>query len=293
MNNAQQKDDSRTVVITGASSGIGRETALRYGRRHARLVLASRSEGALRRVADEAMDAGATDVVVHPTDISDAGQVQQLFDVAVDTFAHVHVAVQCAAITAFGRFEDVPPDVFEAVIGTNLLGSVNVARSALTQFHAQDAGQLVLVGSLLGVTAVPYQSAYVASKFAICGLVRALRQENRERPEVRVHGVYPGPVDTPVYRDAGTFSGQTPRVPPTADAPAVIAAAIVRAAERNHSSERQVGWFNLPAIAAYRLLPNVFDALIGPLVRRIMFTSESSEVSVGNTFSSLKHLESL
>lgn len=277
--------DTRVVVITGASSGIGRETALRYGARHARLVLAARSDGALREVAEECRRAGASDVIVAPTDISDADQVEEMFDLAVQRFGRIDVAAQCAAITAFGRFEDLPAEVFDAIIRTNLLGAANVARSALTRFQPRGAGQLVLVGSLLGVTAVPYQSAYVASKFAICGLVRALRQENRHLPGVRVHGIYPGPVDTPVYASAGNYlEQQTPRVPPTSDAPGTIAAAIVRAAEKSSSTERQVGWLNLPAIATYRLVPGVFDAVIGPLIRRVMFTAQSSADSTGNVF---------
>jgi NAD(P)-dependent dehydrogenase (short-subunit alcohol dehydrogenase family) len=277
--------DTRVVVITGASSGIGRETALRYSARHARLVLAARSDGSLRDVAEECRRAGAADVVISPTDIGDAAQVREMFDLAVGTFGRVDVAAQCAAITAFGRFEDLPPDVFDAVIATNLLGAANVARSAITHFQDRGTGHLVLVGSLLGVTAVPYQSAYVASKFAICGLVRALRQENRHLPGVRVHGVYPGPVDTPVYASAGNYlDQQTPRVPPTSDTPGAIAAAIVRAAEKTRSTERQVGWVNLPAIATYRLVPAVFDAVIGPIIRRVMFTAQSTATSTGNVF---------
>ncbi|BBX67062.1 SDR family NAD(P)-dependent oxidoreductase [Mycolicibacterium psychrotolerans] len=285
MTDIDSRNDARVVAITGASSGIGRETALRYSARRARLVLAARSEGALRDVADECRAAGADAVVVAPTDISDAAQVRDMFDLAIEMFGHVDVAAQCAAITAFGRFEDVPPEVFDAIIATNLLGAANVARTALQHFQERGAGQLVLVGSLLGVTAVPYQSAYVASKFAICGLVRALRQENRHLPGVRVHGIYPGPVDTPVYASAGNYlDQQTPRVPPTSESPGAIAAAIVRAAEKTRSTERQVGWVNLPAIATYRLVPAVFDAVIGPLIRRVMFTSESSADSAGNVF---------
>lgn len=272
----------QVVVVVGASSGIGEATALRFARRRARLVLASRSEDALQRVAARCRRAGATDVLVQATDIGKAPQVQRLFDTAVGEFGRVDVAAQCAAITAFGRFEDLPADVFEAVVRTNLLGAVNVARSALTHFQERGSGHLVLVGSLLGVTAVPFQSAYVVSKFAVSGLVRALRQENRRQPGVRIHGIYPGPVSTSVYGAAANYLGRTPRVAPTADSPETIAAAIVTATTRNRSSERQIGWSNRPAIAVYRLLPAVFDALITPLLRYISFTSTPTEVTSGN-----------
>ena len=264
----------RVVVITGASSGIGRETALRYARRRDRLVLASRTEGTLREVAEECFAAGARDVVVQPTDIGESDEVQRLFDLAVDAFGGVDVAVQCAAVTAFGRFEDLPADVFDAIVRTNLIGAANVARCALKHFQPRGDGHLVLVGSLLGEVAVPYQSAYVASKFALQGLIRVLRQENRSRPGVRVHGIHPGPVDTPVYGTSDNYLEQTPRVPPTADTPASIAKAIVRESDRTHSTERHIGWFTLPAIVAYRLLPRVFDALIIPLLQATAFTTD-------------------
>jgi short-subunit dehydrogenase len=262
---------SPTVVVVGASSGIGRETALAYARRHARLALASRSQDALERVAEECRAAGALEVVVHPTDIADAQQVQSLFDAAEAAFGHIDVATQCAAIAAFGRFEDLPVEVFDDIVRTNLLGAANVARSALRHFQARGAGHLVLVGSLLGVVAVPFQSAYVVSKFAINGLVRALRQEYRHVPGIRVHGVYPGPVDTPVYDTAGNYFDRKPKLPPAADGADVIARAILRATDRSRSSERQVGVVNRPMILAYRLIPRLFDAVISPVLRVVSF----------------------
>jgi short-subunit dehydrogenase len=284
MNKPETDTTSEVVVVTGASSGIGKETALRYASRHARLALAARSKGTLQPVADECRAAGAVDVVVQTTDISDAGQVQRLFDTAAARFGRIDIVVQCAAITAFGRFQDVPIDVFDEVVRTNLLGAANVARCALRHFQARKTGHLVLIGSLLGTTAAPYQSAYVASKFALNGLVRALRQENRHFPEVRVHGVYPGPVDTPVYGTASNYYGRAPRVPPTAVKPSTVVSAIVRATDRRRSSERQVGWMNRPAILAYTLLPAAYDAFIGPFLRAVAFTSDPTQSSDGNAF---------
>lgn len=275
---------ANVVVVTGASSGIGRETALRYARRRAHLVLASRSDDTLQPVADECRAAGAAGVLVHPTDIADAGQVQKLFDTAVARFGRVDIAVQCAAITAFGRFEDLPVDVFDGIVTTNILGSANVARCALTHFQRSGRGHLVLIGSLLGTAAAPYQAPYVVSKFALNGLVRLLRQENRHLAGIRIHGVYPGPVDTPVYATAANYLGRTPRVPPTAVAPSTIVDAIVRATDRRRSSERQVGWMNRPAIVAYHVIPAIYDALIGPFLRAVAFASGPTDSTTGNVF---------
>jgi short-subunit dehydrogenase len=276
----------KTVVVTGASSGIGRETALRYASRGARLTLGARSEDLLQAVAEECRAAGASDVLVHTTDIAESAQVERLFEATTARFGRIDVAVQCAAITSFGRFEDVPVEVFDAIVRTNLLGSANVARSALRHFKEHDAGHLVLIGSLLGSVAVPYQTAYVASKFGLNGLVRALRQEHRSSPGIRVHGIYPGPVDTPVYGTASNYYGRSPRIPPTAVAPSTVVAEVLRATDRKRSSERQVGWLNRPAIAAYRVLPSIFDGLVGPFLRVFAFGSEAAQSSNGNAFES-------
>ena len=279
-------DASRVVVVTGASSGIGRETALRYAERGSSVVVAARSEDTLSKVAEECRAAGAADVLAMPTDIAEADDVGRLFEEAIGRFGRVDVVVQCAAITAFGRFEDIPVAAFDGIVRTNLLGAVNVARCAMIHFQARGAGHLVLVGSLLGSAAAPFQSPYVVSKFGLQGLVRLLRQENRHLPEIRVHGVYPGPVDTPVYGTAANYIARTPRVPPTAVSPDTVVTAVVRATDRSRSSERQVGWFNRPAIIAYRALPTVFDAIIGRFLQAFAFTSETSDASEGNVFKS-------
>jgi short-subunit dehydrogenase len=247
-------------------------------------VLASRSEDSLRIVSEECQTAGAAEVIVQPTDIADADQVQRLFDTAMARFGRVDVAVQCAAITAFGRFEDIPIDVFDGIVRTNILGAANVARCAMVHFQRRGAGHLVLIGSLLGTTAAPYQSPYVVSKFALNGFVRLLRQENRHVPGIKVHGVYPGPVDTPVYGTAANYLGRTPRVPPTAVSSSTIVDAIVRATDRRRSTERQVGWMNRPAILAYHAIPSIYDALIGPFLRAVAFGSGTTESTTGNVF---------
>lgn len=273
-------------MVTGASSGIGRATALAFAAQDARLSLGSRSEDALQLVADECRRAGAAEVLIQATDIGDAEQVQALFDTTLARFGRVDVVAQCAAVTAFGRFEDMPIDVFDKVVRTNLIGAANVARSALTHFQYRGSGHLVLLGSLLGTAAMPYQMAYVVSKFGVHGMVRALRQENRHLPGVNVHGVYPGPVDTPMSSNAGNYFGRESRVPPTAVGPDKIAAAIVRATTRRHSTERHVGWVNRPMVLAYRLVPLIFDAIVGPMVRALTFTRRRTETNTGNVMKS-------
>ena len=207
-----------------------------------------------------------------------------MFDAATARFGSLDVVVQNAAVAAFGRFVDVPADVFDHVIRTNVLGAANVARCALHHFRRQGHGQLVVVGSLLGQAAVPYMGAYVLSKFAVTALVRTLRQETRELRGVVVHGIYPGAVDTAVYAMAANYFGRCARVLPVNASPDAVARAIVEATDSGRSSERQVGWTNYPVLLGYRVLPRLFDVLVSPLMQAGSFTREQLHATVGNVF---------
>lgn len=274
----------QTVLITGASSGIGREAALGYASRGCRLVLAARGTTNLEKVAGECLEAGATDALAHPTDISESDSVRDLFDAAEARFGDVDIVVQNAAVAAFGRFTEVPSEVFDTVIRINVIGAANVAREALRHFRDRDGGQLVIVGSVLGQAAVPYMGAYVMSKFAVTALIRMLRQETKELPGIVVHGVYPGAVDTPIYQLSANYFGRAARVLPFNDSPAKIARTVVAATDSGKPSERQATLSNWPMLAAYRLVPRVFDAMVGPLMRALSFTPEDFDASEGNAF---------
>lgn len=275
---------TQSALITGASSGIGEQVALGYATRGWRLVLAARGGQALERVADECRQAGAADVVVQPTDIGDREQVLALFEAAVTHCGGLDVVVQDAALAAFGRFVDLPADIFDQVICTNVLGAANVSRCALSHFRRRGRGQLVVVGSVLGQVAVPYMGAYVMSKFAITALIRTLRQEARELPGVVVHGIYPGAVDTAVYRVSANYFGRCAQVLPIKDPPSKVAHAVLAATDSGRPSERQVGLANYVMLAGYRLVPRLFDVLVSPLMRAGSFSRQQLTPTAGNAF---------
>ena len=220
------------VLVTGASSGIGRATAVQLARPGARLVLASRSAPALAAGRARLRPAGAPRCWwCRPTWPTPAA-VDALFATAVERFGRVDAVVHSAAVVAYGRFEDVPAEVFDRALDVNLLGTANVARTALRLFRDQGGGRLVLVGSLLGKIATPYMSSYVAGKWGVHGLVRTLQIEARQTPGVDISLVSPGSVDTPVYAQAGSYTGRVGRPPPPVDPPEKVARAVVRAIER-------------------------------------------------------------
>src|SRR5690606_13423650 len=122
------------VVITGASSGIGRATATRLARQGANLVLAARRGHELEAVAAECREHGAGCLVV-PTDVADEDAVQRLADRALGEFGRIDVWINDAAVSAFGPFEATPPEVYRRVIETNLFGCIHGTRAALRRFR--------------------------------------------------------------------------------------------------------------------------------------------------------------
>lgn len=269
------------VVITGAGTGIGEATALLYAQQGAGLVLAGRRASPLESVADRCRDAGARDVLVVPTDVTDAAACEALVDAAVDRLGSVDVCVHAAAVAAYGRVEDMPLEALDRVVETNLLGTVRLVRPVLGQMRRQERGSLVVLGSVLGQVAVPEMGAYVVSKWAVRGLVRVLTLETRDVPDVHVSSVAPGGVDTPIYARAGNWTGREPRPPWPVASPESVAQVVVRAAD-NPRRERLTGWASPLMVVGSALAPRVYDVLVGPLMRRIGFTGKPAADGPGD-----------
>ncbi len=228
-----RKIGDSAVIITGASSGIGRATARAFAGEGAAVVLAARREEALREVAAECEALGGR-VLAVPTDVTDERAVEELARRAVENFGRIDVWVNNAAVTLFGRFEEAPPEVYRQVIETNLFGYIHGARAALPYFKEQGSGVLINVSSVVAKAGQPYTSAYVTSKFAIRGLSECLRQElilGKAR-DIHVCTVMPASIDTPFFQHGANYTGRAPKaLNPVCDAEKV-AQTIVRCARR-------------------------------------------------------------
>ena len=159
-----------------------------------------------------------------------------------------------------------PAHVFEAVLRTNVLGVANLARSLLPVMRRQQAGSLVVVGSVIGHLAVPDMAAYVVSKWGVRALARQLRLEMRDADGVRVAYVSPGGVDTPIYLQAANYGKAVGRPPMPVTTPEKVAARILAHADGG-AIRSQVGLANDLMRFGFTTLPWVYDALVTPLFR--------------------------
>ena len=192
------KDQS--VIITGASTGIGKELALRYAKEGAWLTLAARNREKLEEVAKSCRNAGGKAIAI-PTDVSKSDQCKQLIDSCIIEFGKIDVLVNNAGITMWSYFDKVKDlTILEKVMQVNYFGSVYCTHYALP-YLKKSKGRLVGVSSLTGKTGIPTRSGYGASKHAMAGFFDALRIELKETG-VTVTMIYPGFVSTEVRERA-------------------------------------------------------------------------------------------
>lgn len=273
----------RVIVITGASSGIGRETALRFARAGETLVLASRRGEALDLLAEECERHGGAALAV-PTDVTVETDVQRLADTAVAHFGRIDVWVNNASVSVLGSFEEVPLEDFRRVIDVNLMGYVHGARSAMRVFRAQERGTLVNVSSIIGELPVPYMLSYSMAKAAVNALSMSLRQELMLRGPrgVRVTTVMPASIDTPFYRSSANRSGHV-ALPPPPVYPASIVAAAIDTASRHPRREIVAGPTGRLFVRLHRVFPGLVDAQMARLVHATREAGGPQPSTAGST----------
>ena len=209
----------KVVVITGASSGFGRGTALALAEAGAYVVLAARSSDLLNEVAGQCVTAGGEALPV-PTDVSQREDVERLAREALERFGHIDVWINDAGMTAIGRFDKVPLEDHEQVIRTDLMGTIYGSYAAMKHFRERGAGILINIASIIGKIPAPFYASYAAAKFGVVGLCDSLRQELGEEniESIRVCTVMPMAHDTGFFDHASNYTGrETAELPPVYD----------------------------------------------------------------------------
>ncbi len=274
--------EPRTIVITGASSGIGRATALAFARRGDRVVLAARRAAMLEEVARECIALGGEALAV-PTDVTDEAQVEELGRRALARFGRIDVWFNNAGVAAFGRLESIPMEAWRRLIEINLFGYVHGAKVAMRQFRTQGRGMLVQNASIVGRTAKPDGTAYAASKFAIRGFSEALRQEVLDQPGIQVCTLLPSVIDTPFFQHAANYSGRQVQAAPPIYTAEEVAETVLRLVERPEA-EAIIGGFGQIAAAQERLAPTLATWFTGRSLHRGFLADEPSGDSPGILF---------
>jgi short-subunit dehydrogenase len=266
------------VVLTGASSGIGRATALTLAASGARLMLVARGREALDAVAAECTNAGAR-VATTSLDVADAAAVSALADETIARYGKIDVWINNVGVGAVGRFDETPVEAHRRVIESNLIGHVNGSHAALKYFREFGRGVLINMISIGGWLSAPYAAAYTASKFGLRGLGQSLRAEVSDLPDVHVCDVYPGFVDTPGVSHGANYTGRQLRPMPPLLRPETVASRIVSLIE-NPRPVVAIGSTAHAARYTYGFAPEVR----GSIARRLIdfALSRASPVSRGD-----------
>jgi 3-oxoacyl-[acyl-carrier protein] reductase len=241
------KIQGKTVLVTGASRGIGREIALEFARQGARrLILVARSHSKLVEVASE-IEALGIEAVPIALDLVQCVEVNIAIAQVWRDFAPIHILINCAGVAYQTPFLLAQPRQMQEEVALNLMGMYNITRLIARRMAVQRQGTIVNVSSLMGKIAAPSMATYSATKFAILGFTQALRGELAPH-NIRVIALLPSLTDTEMVQNFQWFRWVMPTTPRK------VAQTLVAGLERE-SPEILVGWQSHLAVWGNRLMP--------------------------------------
>ena len=231
------------VIVTGASAGIGRETALEFARQGARVVLAARREDRLHALATEIAALGG-EALVAPTDVARSADIDRLVRVTLDRFGRIDVLVNNAGFGFSGTIEETTEADMRELMDVNYMSAFNATRAVLPHMRARRRGHIVNVASVVGKIAFPFHGAYSATKFAMIAMTEALRGE-LDGSGVTATVVLPGTTRTEFFDAQRTNDGHVSAPTGPQQNPDVVARAIVRSVRSATPEVNMVRMFRL------------------------------------------------
>jgi short-subunit dehydrogenase len=264
---ARRSLDGCRVLVTGASSGIGRELALALSRRRARVLLSARRGELLESVAKKCVAAGTCAAEYLAGDVTDSAYRRGVLERATTLWGGIDVLINNAGVSAHGRFADSDEATLRRIMEVNFFAAVELTRQALPQLKRGQSPAIVNIGSILGHRGAPLNSEYAASKFALRGWSEALRAE-LAGDGVDVLLVSPGTTETEFFEHLLAKRGDLPWRKAKGVPAALVAEQTVRALERGRR-EIFPNWRGRLLVTANRLFPGLVDRAMARLGSRI------------------------
>jgi len=267
MGRKQKSINEQVVVITGASSGIGRATVEAFAQKGAKLVIAARSIDVLETDAQALQEQGVEAVAVE-ADVSNREDVAKIADAAIERFGRIDTWVNNAGVSIYGRLDEVSDEDNRRLFDVNFWGVVNGSLTALPHL-LKTGGALINVGSEVSDAVVPLQGMYSASKHAVKGFTDALRVEieDVDKAMMSITLIQPTAVNTPYPQHAKNYMNREPALPTPQIDPTQVAQAIVSAAE-SPTRDVTVGAMSKMNTMMFKLLPSLGDKMSAKQVNR-------------------------
>jgi short-subunit dehydrogenase len=275
-----KKAEGKVVVVTGASSGAGRAIATTLAKEGAQLVLAARRKETLDEVVAECEEAGGKAISI-VADVKEMADVYLLAKHAVKEFGGIDVWVNNAGVLAAGKLDEIPAEVNEDVIRTNLLGYIHGAQAVLPIFKQQGFGTLINNISVGGWYPTPYMAAYCASKFGLRGFFEALKGELKSYPDIHICDLYPGFLDTPGIQHAANYTGKYLRPAPPVYDPMDVARAVLQVMH-HPKGKKIIGSSSFFLKMAYTLFPTLSRTITATFIDGYLRRAQETDNTSGN-----------
>jgi NAD(P)-dependent dehydrogenase (short-subunit alcohol dehydrogenase family) len=251
----------QVVAVVGASSGIGRDVALKFAQQGAKVVISARSQPGLNSLL-AAIEKSGGEAISIPADVAEFNQVKAVADATVERFGRLDTWVHLAATGLFSTFDQITPEEFKRVIDVNLMGQVYGAMAALSYLKQEGRGSLIHVTSMEARRSLPFQSPYSASKHGVTGFLDALRLELQHQGyHINVANILPSVINTPFYDKGKTKLGVKPTGLPPYYQPDIVSQAILHAAT-HPTRDAIVGDVGRALDVLQRLSPQLVDTIL-------------------------------
>ncbi|PZR22074.1 MAG: short-chain dehydrogenase [Flavobacterium psychrophilum] len=276
----------KTVVITGASSGVGRAAAEAFAEEGSNVVIVARGQKGIDEVVEICRGLNATAIGVS-ADMSSEEDVERVTQETLKINGRIDIWINNAGVMASGKFEEIPMEIHEQVIKTNLFGYMHGAYNAIRVFKEQNEGILINNVSIGGFMPAPYSAVYSATKYGIRGMMTCLQGEISNRKHIHVCNLYPQLQNSTGNLHSAKYSGFAMKIPFIASDPRLTASKMVKLAK--HPEKDMFPDLKAAAITnIYKLFPHLIINAASTAVRIKMKLNKNKENNPGNVLANSK-----